>query len=48
MVGRVIEIATDGRHLAIDRGFMPSPRRAANSAASRSTILLPSSPMPTV
>jgi CRISPR-associated protein Cas1 len=22
MVGRVVEVATDGRHLAIDRGFM--------------------------
>jgi CRISPR-associated protein Cas1 len=28
MVGRVVEVATDGRHLAVDRGFMTIAERA--------------------
>lgn len=29
MVGRVVEVATDGRHLAIDRGFMTVGEKGA-------------------
>lgn len=29
MVGRVVEVATDGRHLAIDRGFMTVSEKGA-------------------
>lgn len=29
MVGRVIEVATDGRHLAVDRGFLTVAEKGA-------------------
>lgn len=46
MVGRVIDLSTDGRHIALDRGFITVSERGGRSAGSASMELPPSSPMP--